>query len=138
MPRWAGAPPAAPARNALISLALRPAPATDAWRSEGPHLVDVAGACAGVTLLEAPAPGAEAAAIACGLRGGARRRAAVPRSSPPTARCRARSRRSSTAGACEADDSAGSPLVQSAPGRLLLGLAEMRGHPVEAEPLWRC
>ena len=50
VPRWGDEAPAAPARNALISLALRPAPATDAWCSEGPELADVAGACAGITL----------------------------------------------------------------------------------------
>lgn len=33
---WADDAPAAPARNKLVSLALRPAPVTDAWLSEGP------------------------------------------------------------------------------------------------------
>ena len=61
-------PPPPPARNRLLSLALRPAPATDAWRAEGPALTGLAEACAGVTLVQAPSPGAEAAAIALGLR----------------------------------------------------------------------
>ncbi len=46
-----GAPDAG--RNALVSLALRPAPVTDQWVAEGPRLGDPAQAVAGMTLVEA-------------------------------------------------------------------------------------
>ena len=35
---WADTPPVSPERNRLVSLALRPAPVTHAWMSEGPKL----------------------------------------------------------------------------------------------------
>lgn len=56
------------ARNRLVSLALRPAPVTDQWLSEGPALRDLDHAFAGVTLVEAPSPREEAQAIALRLR----------------------------------------------------------------------
>nr|MCU0912823.1 hypothetical protein [Paracoccaceae bacterium] len=62
-----GAAPA-PARNRLVSLALRPAPVTDQWLDEGPGLADIAGATASMTLIEAPGPREEALAIALTLR----------------------------------------------------------------------
>ncbi|MBF9036802.1 double-strand break repair protein AddB, partial [Rhodobacterales bacterium HKCCE2091] len=74
VPDWTDAAPASPARNDWMSLALRPAPMTDAWRREAPDLVrhaDPADAFAGVTLIEAPSPRAEAAAIALRLRAAA-------------------------------------------------------------------
>ncbi|WP_299838051.1 double-strand break repair protein AddB [uncultured Jannaschia sp.] len=126
--------PAVPARNALVSLALRPAPATDAWLAEGPELTDVAGACRDVTLLTAPSPGAEATAIACGLRDALAqdKRAALITPDRTLAReVRAQLERWDIL----PDESAGQPLNQSAPGRLLLHLAGMRGRPVEAEGL---
>ncbi|WP_298429003.1 PD-(D/E)XK nuclease family protein [uncultured Jannaschia sp.] len=134
VPRWGDADPVAPARNALLSLALRPAPATDAWRTEGPELAGLAEACAGITLLEAPSPAAEAAAIALGLRGAVAegRRAALI--TPDRVLSRQVAAQLDRWG-IEADDSAGRPLNQSAPGRLLLHVAEMRGRPVEAEDL---
>ena len=51
---WDESLPANPARNALLSLALRPAPFTDEWLSEGPKLApNLAEAMSGVTLIEA-------------------------------------------------------------------------------------
>jgi len=58
----------APGRNRLVSLALRPAPVTDQWISEGPGLADLAGATAGLTLIEADQPQQEADAIAILIR----------------------------------------------------------------------
>lgn len=134
VPRWGDAGPASPARNALMSLALRPAPATDAWRDEGPDLADLDAACAGITLLEAPDPPTEAAAIALGLRGALAdgRRAALI--TPDRVLARQVSAQLDRWG-IEADDSAGRPLSQSAPGRLLLLLAEAKGRPITAEGL---
>ena len=53
---WVATPPFAPQRNALVSLALRPAPVTDAWLDEGPDLQDLSGATAGITLVQAETP----------------------------------------------------------------------------------
>ncbi|SFJ75543.1 double-strand break repair protein AddB [Jannaschia pohangensis] len=134
VPRWSERAPAVPARNALISLALRPAPATDAWRAEGPELPGVAEACAGITLLRAPSPGAEAATIAAGLRAALAQGKRAALITPDRALSR------QVAAQLDRwriipDDSAGIPLGQTSPGRFLLQLAEMRGQPVEAEPL---
>lgn len=57
------------ARNALISLALRPAPITRHWLEEAPKLAaNLPEATAKITLLNAPDPRAEAMAIAIRLR----------------------------------------------------------------------
>ena len=57
------------ARNRLVSLALRPAPVTDQWLSEGPVMEgDLASACGAVTLIEAQGLREEAEAIAVRLR----------------------------------------------------------------------
>ncbi|MEP1496781.1 MAG: double-strand break repair protein AddB, partial [Pseudophaeobacter sp.] len=54
--RWSPDQPASPARNRLVSLALRPAPVTHAWMSEGPRLTELDRACADITLVEAANP----------------------------------------------------------------------------------
>ena len=134
LPRWGDAAPACAPRDRLISLALRPAPATDAWRSEGPALAGVAEACAGVTLLAAPSPGAEAGAIALGLRAAladGRRGALI---TPDRTLARQVAAQLDRWGIVP-DDSAGRPLGQSSPGRLLLHVAETRGPRIEAEAL---
>ena len=66
--RWVDTPPVIPARNALVSLSLRPAPVTDQWLSEGPRLADIARAAADITLIEAPSRRIEAQAIALRMR----------------------------------------------------------------------
>ncbi|MBL4806721.1 MAG: double-strand break repair protein AddB [Rhodobacteraceae bacterium] len=69
IPLWHAATPASNARNALISLSLRPAPVTAQWRIEGPHLLPtLPDACKNLTLLEAQSPRLEATAIAIRLR----------------------------------------------------------------------
>ena len=62
-----GSPPSIP-RNKLISLALRPAPFTDSWMSEGPKLECLDRACEGLSLFEAENQREEALAIAMVLR----------------------------------------------------------------------
>ncbi len=52
----------------MLSLALRPAPITDAWLREGPGLPDLPPAMTGITLVEASDPRTEALAIAMRLR----------------------------------------------------------------------
>jgi double-strand break repair protein AddB len=133
-PPWSGTAPAAPARNRLISLALRPAPVTDAWSVEGPDLTGVTEACAGLTLIEAPEPGMEALTIALGMREALEHGRRVALISPDRTLTRQVAAQLDRWG-IEPDDSAGRPLSQSAPGRLLLMTAEMRGRAVEAEAL---
>lgn len=57
-----------PVQNDLLSLALRPAPVTHQWLSEGPSLGPLEPATAGLTLLEADTPKDEAKAIAIAIR----------------------------------------------------------------------
>ncbi|MCK0168837.1 double-strand break repair protein AddB [Jannaschia sp. S6380] len=134
VPRWEDTPPVAPDRNRLVSLALRPAPATDAWREEGPALDGLEEACASITLLEAPSPGAEAAAIACGLRDALHRGVRSALITPDRTLARQVGAQLGRWGIVP-DDSAGRPLNQSAPGRLMLHVAQMRGRRPEAEAL---
>jgi ATP-dependent helicase/nuclease subunit B len=130
---WTAAPPPSPARNRLISLALRPAPVTDAWQAEAPD-VATAAAAAGLTLIEAPDPRTEARAIALILReaaeGGTRAALITPD--------RTLARR--VAAALDRwriipDDSAGEPLGQSAPGRFLRLVARIMGARIAVETL---
>jgi hypothetical protein len=65
---WIDCHAPSPARNALVSLALRPAPVTDQWLSDGPKLPDLMAATADVALIEAPSVRIEALAIALILR----------------------------------------------------------------------
>ena len=107
---WHDAPPPCPARNRLVSLALRPAPVTDQWLRDGPALDALDAATRDVTLLEAPDTRREALAIALrlrhGRRGGDRRgahharphaRAAGHRGARPLAHQPRRQRRSAAA-----------------------------------------
>lgn len=122
------ATPPAPARNRLVSLALRPAPVTDRWLAEGPGLApELAGATAGLTLIEAPGPRAEALAIALRLRQAAD---AEGRTAALITPDRVLARRVAAALArwgIRPDDSAGEPLHLSPPGRLLRLVARMLG-----------
>ena len=65
---WIEIAPPCRDRNRLISLALRPAPVTDQWLSEGPSLERIDAATENMTLLEAPSVREEAMTIALGLR----------------------------------------------------------------------
>ncbi|WOF72497.1 double-strand break repair protein AddB [Parvibaculaceae bacterium PLY_AMNH_Bact1] len=67
---WPHARPSSVAedRAAFLSEALRPAETTDAWSGGETRTFDQAAATTGLTLIEAPTPREEAAAIACALR----------------------------------------------------------------------
>lgn len=123
----AAALPPAPERNRLVSLALRPAPVTDRWLAEGPELEpDLAKAVAGLTLIEAPGPRAEALAIAFRLRQAAEEERTAALVTPD----RVLARRVTAALArwgIRPDDSAGTPLHLSPPGRLLRLVARALG-----------
>ena len=132
--RWSGTPAPDPARNKVISLALRPAPVTDRWRAEGARLGDLQAALAQATLIEAPEPRAEALAIALILRDAAEagRRATLITPDRLLAR-------QVTAALdrwqLRPDDSAGRPLALSAPGRFLRQVAALLRHAPDARAL---
>lgn len=132
--RWIEAPPPDPARNGLISLSLRPAPVTDQWIREGAALGPLLPATERLTLLEAPDPRAEALAIALRLRKAAEdgRRAHLVTPDRVLAR---RVTAALDRWGIIPDDSAGRPLVQSAPGRFLRHVAQLFERPVSAEAL---
>ncbi|PWK61395.1 double-strand break repair protein AddB [Roseicyclus mahoneyensis] len=134
IPDWPGAERPRGGRGAVVSLALRPAPVTDQWMTEGPRLTGLAEAMAGVTLLEAPNPQVEATAIALRLRQAVAegKRAAVIASDRTLTRqvTAALSRWGITP-----DDSAGQPLSLSPPGRFLRHVAEIEAKPADPEAL---
>ena len=133
-PWVADARPPSPARNRLVSLALRPAPVTDQWLREAPALSGVPKAMEKVTLLEAPSPRHEALAIALMLREAAEQGRTAALVTPD----RLLTRQVTAAldrWRIEPDASAGQPLALSAPGRLLRHLAGIFGTPLTAERL---
>ncbi len=115
---WTEDKPPYPARNRMISLALRPAPVTDAWMKEGPKLADLDLATQTLTLIEAPNPRTEALAIALRLRQAAEDGQTAALITPD----RMLTRQVSAAldrWDILPDDSAGQPLQLSPPGRFL-------------------
>lgn len=131
---WTPDQPPSPTRNRLVSLALRPAPITDAWMTEGPHLRDLNGATRDVTLLEAQSPRAEALAIAMRLRQAAENGQTAALITPD----RMLTRQVSAAldrWNILPDDSAGLPLQLSPPGRFLRHVAGLFARRLDAEAL---
>ncbi|MEP5757968.1 MAG: double-strand break repair protein AddB [Litoreibacter sp.] len=131
---WETSAPACVERNAVLSLALRPAPVTNAWLEEGPNLPDLAIATAGITLIEAPTPRIEAVTIAMGIRGALEKGQTVALITPDrvlTRQVTAALQRWSIL----PDDSAGLPLALSAPGRLLRQVAALLGARITAQDL---
>lgn len=131
---WASVPAPAPARNRLVSLALRPAPVTDQWMTEGRALHDLEDVCAGIALLEAPSPRMEAQAIAACLRSALAQGKTAALVTPD---------RNLTRMVTVAldrwriipDDSAGRPLALSAPGRFLRQCAALMAQRLDAQAL---
>jgi len=131
---WSDDTPPHPARNALVSLALRPAPVTDQWLRDGPNLRDLAPAIADVTLIEAQSTRTEALAIAMRVRQAAEDGQTAALITPD----RTLSRQVTAAldrWHILPDDSAGQPLHLSPPGRLLRHVADLFRHPLSAEAL---
>ncbi|MFP4273679.1 MAG: double-strand break repair protein AddB [Paracoccaceae bacterium] len=129
---WHDAPVSNPARNRLVSLALRPAPVTDQWLSEGPRLKDLAQATAGLTLLEAPSQRQEALAIALRLRQAAEDGTSAALITPDRALTR------QVGAALDRwdilpDDSAGLPLQLSPPGRFLRHVSSLFRQDLSSE-----
>lgn len=131
---WSDTPTPSQARNRLVSLALRPAPVTDAWRTEGPDLTDLTAATAPITLIEADTPRAEAIAIAMRLRDAAQtgqRAALITPDRMLTRQVTAALDRWDIL----PDDSAGTPLHLSPPGRFLRHVAGLFDRQLDAEAL---
>lgn len=131
---WHDTPAPSPQRNALVSLSLRPAPVTDAWLIEGPRLSGLADATTGVTLLDAPSPRDEALAIALRLRQAAETGETAALITPDRTLTR-----QVTAALDQwdilPDDSAGTPLHLSPPGRFLRHVAQLFTRRLDAEAL---
>ena len=121
-------------RNKVVSLSMRPAPVTDSWLTEGPNLPDLSKAMAGITLLEAPTQRSEALAIAMRLRLAAETGQSAALITPD----RMLGRQVSAAldrWSIPPDDSGGTPLHLTAPGRFLRHTAELLFRPLDAEQL---
>ena len=126
---WVEIQPAAPARNRLVSLALRPAPVTDAWLAEGPSLGRLDTATEGLTLLEAPDLRQEALTIALRLRHALEEGRKAAMMTPDRRLARHVSAALDRWGIV-ADDSAGLPLQLSPPGRFLRQAAQLMTRPL--------
>ncbi len=134
IPDWAGIPAPSPARNTLISLSLRPAPITDTWLEEGPKLTQIAEATQGLTLIEAPTPRIEALSIAMRLRKAVEEGQTAALITPDRMLTR------QVTAALDRwnilpDDSAGTPLQLSPPGRFLRHVAGCFLRRLDAEAL---
>ena len=121
---WATTAAPNPARNRLISLAMRPAPVTDQWQIEGPVFQGVQDATQDLTLIEAQSPRQEALAIAMILRDAVERKTPIALITPDRNLTRQVTAALDRWG-IEPDDSAGRPLALSAPGRLLRHVSDL-------------
>jgi ATP-dependent helicase/nuclease subunit B len=131
---WVSEAAPVPARNTLISLSLRPAPVTDQWMVEGRNLQDLDQATAGMTLIAAPSPRAEAVAIALVLRSAAHEGKRAALISPDRNLTRMVTAMLDQWG-LNPDDSAGEPLALAPTGRFLRMVAAMRGTRITGEAL---
>ena len=132
--RWTDATAPNGARNRLVSLALRPAPVTDCWLAEGPELGDLAPAFEGITLIEAPSQREEALAIALRLREAAETGRTAALITPDRMLTRQVTAALDRWGILP-DDSAGTPLQLSPPGRFLRHVAALFHLKSDAEML---
>ncbi len=131
---WHDCRPPSPQRNRLVSLSLRPAPVTDAWRIEGPRLPDLEDATKDMTLVLAETPRAEALAIALRLRKAAEDGQTAALITPDRMLGR-RVTSALTRWDILPDDSAGTPLHLSPPGRFLRHAAALLSRRLDAEAL---
>ena len=134
IPPWVDTAAPEQARSELVSLALRPAPVTDHWITEGPKLAALDKATKGLTLLEAPSPRAEAGAIAIAMRHAVEQGKTVALVTPDRTLTR------QVTSAMERwdilpDDSAGTPLHLSPPGRFLRHTAALLANRPTPEAL---
>lgn len=132
--RWTQTQPPAPDRNKLISLALRPAPVTHQWMSEGPDLPDLCAATQDITLVEAPSLRDEAQTIALRLRQAAEDGVTAALITPDRMLTRQVTSTLDRWGILP-DDSAGIPAQLTPPGRFLRHVAALFSAPLSAESL---
>ncbi|SNR36571.1 double-strand break repair protein AddB [Puniceibacterium sediminis] len=131
---WTGQNPPNAGRNSLISLALRPAPVTSQWLTEGPKLPLLDAATAELTLVEAQSSREEALAIALRLRQAAEDGQTAALITPD----RMLSRQVTAAldrWNILPDDSAGIPPQLTPPGRFLRHVAALFQQDLTAEAL---
>ncbi|CUH65019.1 double-strand break repair protein AddB [Thalassovita gelatinovora] len=131
---WTDTPAPCSARNRLVSLALRPAPVTDRWLAEGPELTGLDRACADLTLIEAPSQRDEALAIALRLRKAADEGITSALITPDRMLTRQVTSALDRWGIVP-DDSAGTPLQLSAPGRFLRHVSALFHRKLTSESL---
>ena len=131
---WPAPAPQNVIRNKLVSLALRPAPVTDAWLSEGPGLGPLTPATDALTLLEAPTPRIEALAIALRLRHAAETNTAAALITPDQTLSR-QVKAALQAWGIDPNDSAGARVDMTPPGRLLRQTAAFIGQNVAPDKL---
>lgn len=131
---WSDCQAAVPVRNALVSLALRPAPVTDQWFREGPELQEIGPACENITLIEADQPGAEAEAIALVMRECAEREELVTLIAADPGLVR-RVIAALDRWHLRPDDSAGQALHLTPQGLFLRQIAELFGQPLTIDRL---
>lgn len=131
---WTDTTPPAPDRNRVLSLALRPAPVTHAWLSEGPGLPDLPETMRDVTLVEAEDPRSEALAIALRLRQSVENGQTTALITPDRMLTRQVEAALDRWGII-ADDSAGQPLHLAPPGRFLRQMAQLEAEPATPEML---
>ncbi|MCF6233793.1 MAG: double-strand break repair protein AddB [Rhodobacteraceae bacterium] len=131
---WMTTKPPSGSRNRLISLAFRPAPVTHAWMTEGPELDDLVQATGAMTLIEAASPRSEAMTIALRLRQAAQDGQTAALITPDRMLTR------QVGAALDRwnilpDDSAGTPLQLSPPGRFLRHVAGLFSRRLTGEML---
>ena len=133
LPDWTDCRPCQSERNALISLALRPAPFTDQWLTEGPALVSsLSQSCKNMTIIEAESQKQEASAVALRLRNAAENGVTAVLVSPDRGLTRRVAVNLNRWGIIP-DDSAGRPLHLTPPGvflRLISGCFGQRLTPL--------
>ena len=134
LPVWSTEIPKSDARNKVVSLAMRPVPVTDGWLRDGPELGELPSAMSGVTLLEAQNTREEALAIAMRLRFAAEEGKTAALITPDRMLTR------QVTAALDRwdilpDDSAGTPLQLSPPGRFLRHVLDLFTRPLDAEAL---
>ncbi|MFO7854805.1 MAG: double-strand break repair protein AddB [Paracoccaceae bacterium] len=133
---WLAEPAPSPARLALTTQALRPAPVTDAWAAALPALAAGAeAATADLTWTEAASPREEAAAIAALLAEAAHRPEGVAALVTPDRALARRVASELSRWGIVPDDSAGTPLSLTPPGVALGLLAGSVGRPLETRVL---
>ena len=134
IPEWSNLTPVNVGRNAVFSLALRPAPVTDTWRQDGPLLPDISRATQEMTWINAPSKRAEALAIALRMRNAVETGETVALITPDRQLTRQITATLNKWNVLP-DDSAGMPLQLSPPGRFMRHVASMIARPISASGL---